>query len=94
LIYLLEKLSMKFCRVLSWPLVTLLLVVSSVGCDKSQKSVVRVEGSDTMVNVAQAWAERYHQKFPAIEIHVSGGGSGVGFASLINGVADLANSSR
>jgi phosphate transport system substrate-binding protein len=47
-----------------------------------------------MVNVAQAWAERYHQKFPAIEIHVSGGGSGVGIASLINGVADLANSSR
>ena len=85
---------MNFFSVFFRLLVILFFVASNVGCNNGQKSVIRVEGSDTMVNVAQAWAERYHQKFPAIEIHVSGGGSGVGIASLINGVADLANSSR
>jgi phosphate transport system substrate-binding protein len=76
-----------------------LLALSVVGCGGSQasekaKSVIRVEGSDTMVNLAQAWAELYHQQIPGVEIQVSGGGSGVGIASLINGVCDMADASR
>jgi phosphate transport system substrate-binding protein len=51
-------------------------------------------GSDTMVNVAQAWAEEYAKIEPGVSIEVSGGGSGVGVAALINGTADIANSSR
>ncbi len=47
-----------------------------------------------MVNVAQAWAEKYHELHPAISVQVLGGGSGVGIASLIDGNCDLANTSR
>jgi phosphate transport system substrate-binding protein len=51
-------------------------------------------GSDTMVNLAQAWAEEYAKVEPNISVEVSGGGSGVGVAALINKTADIANSSR
>jgi phosphate transport system substrate-binding protein len=51
-------------------------------------------GSDTMVNLAQAWAEAYHAVDPSISVEVSGGGSGVGVSALINGTCDIANSSR
>jgi phosphate transport system substrate-binding protein len=60
----------------------------------SPQTIIRVEGSDTMVNVAQAWAERYHASHPDISVQVLGGGSGVGIASLTDGNCDLANSSR
>ena len=51
-------------------------------------------GSDTMVNLAQAWAEAYHEVDPSVSVEVSGGGSGIGVAALINGTCDIANSSR
>ena len=51
-------------------------------------------GSDTMVNLAQAWAEDYAKVEPGISVEVAGGGSGVGVAALINGTADIANCSR
>jgi phosphate transport system substrate-binding protein len=66
----------------------------SVGSDKAAAKVIRVEGSDTMVNVAQAWAEQYHRRHPDVSVQVLGGGSGVGIASLIDGNCDLANTSR
>ena len=61
---------------------------------KDQKTTIRVEGSDTMVNLAQAWAETYHGKRPDVSVEVLGGGSGVGIASLINGTCDMADASR
>jgi phosphate transport system substrate-binding protein len=51
-------------------------------------------GSDTMVNLALAWAEAYQQQYPDLRISVTGGGSGTGIAALINGAADIANASR
>jgi phosphate transport system substrate-binding protein len=51
-------------------------------------------GSDTMLQIAQAWAEEYAKVEPTVSVEVSGGGSGVGIASLINGTADIANASR
>jgi phosphate transport system substrate-binding protein len=51
-------------------------------------------GSDTMVNLALAWAEQYQQENPQSNLSVSGGGSGTGIASLINGTTDIANASR
>ena len=56
--------------------------------------VLQNKGSDTLVNVAQAWAEAYKTVNPSIAIAVTGGGSGTGISALINGTADLANSSR
>lgn len=52
------------------------------------------KGSDTMVNLALAWAEAYQAKRPDISISVTGGGSGTGMAALINGTVDIANASR
>ena len=60
----------------------------------AQKKAVQNIGSDTMVNLAQAWAEEYAKVNPAISIEVSGGGTGQGVAALINGTADDINASR
>ncbi len=70
------------------------------GCGRSSKSargdglVIQNAGSDTIVNLAQAWAETYAEIEPGVSIEVSGGGSGTGIAALINGTVDIANSSR
>jgi phosphate transport system substrate-binding protein len=55
---------------------------------------IQNKGSDTLVNVALAWAERYREVEPEISIAVTGGGSGTGIAALINGTVDIANASR
>jgi phosphate transport system substrate-binding protein len=55
---------------------------------------ITVKGSDTMVILAQRWAETYMKANPDISVQVTGGGSGVGLAALINGTTDIANSSR
>ena len=55
---------------------------------------ITVKGSDTMVILAQKWAEVYMQKHPNIKIQVTGGGSGVGIAALQNQQTDLCNASR
>jgi phosphate transport system substrate-binding protein len=51
-------------------------------------------GSDTLVNLALAWAEAYMGQRPEVRISVTGGGSGTGIASLINGTIQIANASR
>ena len=56
--------------------------------------MIQNKGSDTLVNVAQAWAEAYQKIKPDIAVAVTGGGSGTGFAALINGTVDIANASR
>ena len=55
---------------------------------------ITIKGSDTMVILAQKWAEVYMTKNPATAIQVTGGGSGVGLSALINGSTDIATSSR
>jgi len=58
------------------------------------KTTISVKGSDTMVILGQRWAEDYMKSNPALTIQVSGGGSGTGIAALINGSADICESSR
>lgn len=70
----------------------LLVIISSFGF--FSETVITVKGSDTLVILAQRWAELYMTKHPDIKIQVTGGGSGVGIAALINGSTDLCNSSR
>ena len=60
----------------------------------SQISTIVNKGSDTLVNLALAWAENYQLLNPNVEISVTGGGSGTGIAALINGTVDIANASR
>jgi phosphate transport system substrate-binding protein len=64
------------------------------GCGGERRQVIQNKGSDTLVNVAQAWAEAYGSVDPTVVVAVSGGGSGTGIAALINGTVDIANSSR
>jgi phosphate transport system substrate-binding protein len=58
------------------------------------KKVITVKGSDTLVILAQRWAEKYMSMHPDITIQVTGGGSGVGISALINGTTDIADASR
>ena len=56
--------------------------------------MIQIKGSDTMVNLGQAWAEAFMTKHPEANIAVTGGGSGTGIAALINGTCDIAEASR
>lgn len=71
-----------------------LLTLACGGGEGSGRSVIQNTGSDTLLNVAQAWAERYREINPSVAVAVSGGGSGTGIAAMINGTVDIANSSR
>ncbi|MDP4281132.1 MAG: phosphate ABC transporter substrate-binding protein [Bacteroidota bacterium] len=55
---------------------------------------ITVKGSDTMVILAQKWAEVYMKSNPSVSIQVTGGGSGTGISALINGSTDICNASR
>ena len=57
-------------------------------------AAVTVKGSDTMVILAQRWAETYMKKNAGKKVQVTGGGSGIGLAALQNGTTDIANASR
>ena len=92
----------------SYTLICILVVLTCgftfIGCSPkdsegvASKAVVHVtiknKGSDTMVNLAQAWAEMYTGITSTASVEVSGGGSGTGVAALINGTVDIANCSR
>lgn len=64
------------------------------GSSKPGRQVIQSTGSDTMVNLAQEWAEAYHKVNADVTVEVAGGGSGVGISSLTQGITDIANSSR
>lgn len=71
-----------------------LAVVLMTGLAFTTVGKITVKGSDTMVILSQKWAEIYMKKNPGTTIQVTGGGSGVGLAALINGSTDIANASR
>ncbi|HWP81131.1 MAG TPA: phosphate ABC transporter substrate-binding protein [Bacteroidota bacterium] len=75
-------------------LATLLLSLFALGLLFGQTETITIKGSDTMVILAQRWAEVYMSKNPNVSIQVTGGGSGTGIAALINGTTDIAASSR
>ena len=82
---------------------TVLIVALLVSCGPAQQAetasdssgaYIENKGSDTIVNLALAWAEKYQAENPAVRISVTGGGSGTGIAALINKTVDIANASR
>src|SRR5512144_665976 len=78
----------------------LVFTLSSCGPDSSatasvnNAAYIENKGSDTIVNLALAWAEKYQAEHPEVRISVTGGGSGTGIAALINKTVDIANASR
>ncbi|HLE28902.1 MAG TPA: PstS family phosphate ABC transporter substrate-binding protein [Anaerolineales bacterium] len=85
-------------RPLSLLLTTLLLAACTASPtpppDTTAQTTIENKGSDTMVNLALAWAEAYGGAHPEVRLSVTGGGSGTGLAALINGTVDIANASR
>jgi phosphate transport system substrate-binding protein len=94
----------RLMALIAWVVICTLLS----GCDKSGESstnfrdsistdkgaIIQTKGSDTMVNLAEAWAQEYKKLDPGVNVEVGGGGSGVGIAALLKGTVDLANASR
>ncbi len=76
------------------PLAVLAIVACGGGSDRVQRAVIQNKGSDTLLNVAQAWAEAYSSVNPDVAVAVTGGGSGTGISAMINGTVDIANASR
>jgi phosphate transport system substrate-binding protein len=81
----------------------LVIIILLAGCSgrgssaentSEQIKIIENKGSDTIVNLALAWAEEYQVVNPSVDISVTGGGSGTGIAALINGTVDIANASR
>ncbi|MFZ1730114.1 MAG: phosphate ABC transporter substrate-binding protein [Bacteroidota bacterium] len=82
-------------------LISIALMVSVMlpfnGCkrpDAGSTKSLQIKGSDTMVNLGQAWAEEYMKTHPGISIAVTGGGSGTGITAMINNTCDIAEVSR
>ncbi len=85
------------------PILFFVLIILLAGCSgrgfsgdntSQQIKIIENKGSDTIVNLALAWAEEYQVIEPSVHLSVTGGGSGTGIAALINGTVDLANASR
>jgi phosphate transport system substrate-binding protein len=75
---------------------TLALLLLS-GCARKsneQSNALQIKGSDTMVNLGQAWAEAYMKQNPGTSIAVTGGGSGTGISAMVNNTCDIAEVSR
>jgi len=70
------------------------LAVMVVFPASAEQKMITVKGSDTLVNLSATWAEAFMKKNPDIAISVTGGGSGVGLAALLNGTTDICNASR
>lgn len=99
----------KSFRIVAVALTLILVLLVAVGCGSKDASKdpakdapkadelrgsLQIKGSDTMVNLGQAWAEKFMEKNQQAQVAVTGGGSGTGIAAIINGTADIAQASR
>ncbi len=75
-------------------IITAAVAAITVIAFRPAQEIITVKGSDTMVILAQRWAEVYMNKNSNVTIQVTGGGSGTGVSALINGTTDICNSSR
>ena len=74
--------------------ILILLLVGGCGRKSDQPNNLQIKGSDTMVNLGQAWAEEYMKQNPGTSIAVTGGGSGTGISAMVNNTCDIAEVSR
>jgi phosphate transport system substrate-binding protein len=72
----------------------LLTLAAGAPAEPQKAKSIQIKGSDTMVNLGQAWAEAFSKRSPGVNIAVTGGGSGTGITALTNGTCDIAESSR
>ena len=72
---------------------TLAILISGIAT-VAQAGNITVKGSDTLLILAQKWAETYMGSHTDVKISVTGGGTGTGFAALQNQTTDLCDASR
>jgi phosphate transport system substrate-binding protein len=90
----------KTMRIMNWAIAGLALAaITLTGCSREHNAeaserYLTIKGSDTMVHLVSTWAEEYMRDNPGTEISVTGGGSGTGVASLLNGTTQITASSR
>ncbi len=77
-----------------WLFISGILMFAVSAYAGKDKNSIQIKGSDTMVNLGQAWAEKYMEDNSGDFVAVTGGGSGTGLSSLISGTCDIAMSSR
>jgi phosphate transport system substrate-binding protein len=77
------------------PSLLVVLLAATVGCSGGDVPAIKLKGSDTVLPIAQRLTEVYYSSDAnAAEVSITGGGSGVGIAALLEGTADIAMSSR
>lgn len=76
------------------PMILAVVLIAGTAMGLYAVERITIKGSDTMVILAQRWAERYMEHSRGVSIQVTGGGSGTGIAALINGTTDICNASR
>ncbi len=86
------KMEGEMCK--KWLVILAALIFATSAFAAQEKNSIQIKGSDTMVNLSQAWAEKYMQENPQDFVAVTGGGSGTGISALISGSCDIANASR
>ena len=80
-------------------ILVMILLMCLAGCKETvdpnePTGFIQVKGSDTIVNAAQMVSEEFMKQYPQVFVAITGGGSGVGIASLINKTCDVATASR
>src|SRR5580765_7659806 len=75
-------------------IMTLAAGFALTGCNKKKMVEIRVKGSDTMVQLVQAWSETYQKVNPSVRLNLNGGGTGTGVAALENNQTDICDASR
>ncbi|MCM8774856.1 MAG: phosphate ABC transporter substrate-binding protein [Candidatus Omnitrophica bacterium] len=77
-----------------WALIFCPAQIQARSSAKHKCQTLQIKGSDTMVNLGQAWAEEFMRLHPTVHLAVTGGGSGTGIAAILAGTCDIAQSSR
>ncbi len=81
-------------RARRWSMSLFAMALTTAACSERPIASIKITGSDTMVNLVQAWAEAYTRTRQDVSVQVVGGGSGVGLACLIEDTTDIAAASR
>ncbi len=70
------------------------LILAGCGSGTFVTKIIRIKGSDTMLQMTEMLAEVYMEENPGISIYVEGGGTGSGINALINNTVDICTASR
>ena len=71
-----------------------LVIFSSCSYKPVEVAVIKIKGSDTMMELTENLAQEYMKQHPGISVYVDGGGTATGIKALINNEVDICTASR